>query len=125
MKAGKPLTKEAPKSEPAIRNDRPQQKATNPINFPRIYQLAIAKNDPFVVENVFTSDYGLWSRQRCVETTLRMYFTNNYAGYVDLVRAMMRGYDRKTQTIFPECLFEYYCYNRAVVAIYVYRFRKW
>lgn len=112
-KAGKPMTKEAPKSEPAKRNDKPRQKTANPVRLPQNLSTSStpAKNDPFMGESVFTSDYGVGGG---VATTPRMYFTNNYAGYVDLVRAtyaMMRGYDRKIQTVVPECLFEYYCYN--------------
>jgi len=111
--AGKPKQKEVTDKQPAKKEFKPRQKTSAPVRLPQNLSSSStpAKNDPFMGENVFASDYGSGGG---VATTPRMYFANNYAGFVDLVRAtyaMMRGYDRKIQTVVPECLFEYYCYN--------------
>jgi len=84
-KAGKPMTKEALKSELVKRNDKPRQKAAAPVRLPQNLSSSStpAKNDPFMGETIFASDYGIVGG---VATIPRMYFTNNYAGYVDLVQ---------------------------------------
>lgn len=60
-KAGKHTTSEAMEKQPARKDNKPRQKAANPVRLPQNLSSnsTPAKNESFMGESVFASDYGI------------------------------------------------------------------